>query len=592
MTNNRAARGALLGIIAIVLLGTLVFLYSRTQAIDFKKDAEILSLLRELKDLDTRWDADATRLTGSMAEGSAAPDRTATLARILRELERASARPEVAAALPAIRQGMADKTAAWEALKSRHAKSVASLAAANAAAKTLAGESATMRLKDPGRAERYTALAGEATALVAAATRTAESESGTFAARLATLKEAAVAANPSLGALAAGAEQALRDFLAARADERSAGQKLAFLTVGGRIDLLSQTISRAVQASLDDKERWRVYLFFYAAALLIGVGYLAARVFATQAALREANESLEKRVAERTKELSHALVKLKESEAQLVQSEKMSSLGQMVAGVAHEINTPLAYVKNSVATVRDRLPELNDAVNQSERLMALLQSASPDPADLQEAFKAVNARLAQLREHQVLDDLASLSKDGLHGIEQISELVVNLKNFSRLDRSKVASFNVNEGISATLLIAKPQLRNVTVERRFGEIPSITCSPSQVNQVLLNLVTNAAQALDKPDRRIVVTTRREGEDAIAIEVADNGKGIPPEALPKIFDPFFTTKEVGKGTGLGLSIAYKIVSEHGGCIDVKSQVGEGSVFTVTLPFRSPAEPATTA
>ncbi len=185
----------------------------------------------------------------------------------------------------------------------------------------------------------------------------------------------------------------------------------------------------------------------------------------------------------------------------------------------------------------------------------------------------MNARLAQLREHQVLGDLASLSKDGLHGIEQISELVVNLKNFSRLDRSKVASFNVNEGISATLLIAKPQLRNVTVERRFGEIPSITCSPSQVNQVLLNLVTNAAQALDKPDRHIVVTTRREGADAIAIEVADNGKGIPPEALPKIFDPFFTTKEVGKGTGLGLSIAYKIVSEHGGRIDVKSQVGKG-------------------
>ena len=591
MTNNRVARGALLGIIAIVLLGTLVFLYSRTQAIDFKRDAEILSLLRELKDLDTRWDADAARLAGSPADGAAAPDRAATLSRILHELERASARPEVAAALPAIRQGMADKTAAWEALKSRHAKTVASLAAADAAAKALAVESVTMRLKDPGRAERYTALAGEAAALVAAATRPEESQGGAFAARLATLKEAAAAANPSLGPLAAGAEQALRDFLAARAEERSAGQKLAFLTVGGRIDLLSQTISRAVQASLDDKERWRVYLFFYAAALLIGVGYLAARVFATQAALREANESLEKRVAERTQELSQALVKLKESEAQLVQSEKMSSLGQMVAGVAHEINTPLAYVKNSVATVRDRLPELEDAVNQSERLMSLLQSASPDPADLQETFKAVSVRLAQLREHQVLGDLVSLSRDGLHGIEQISELVANLKNFSRLDRSKVASFNVNEGISATLLIAKPQLRNVTVERRFGEIPSITCSPSQVNQVLLNLVTNAAQALDKPDRRIIVTTRREGEDAIAIEVADNGRGIPPEVLPKIFDPFYTTKEVGKGTGLGLSIAYKIVSEHGGRIDVKSTVGEGSVFTVTLPFRPSAEPATT-
>ncbi|MBK6980095.1 MAG: hypothetical protein IPH30_00140 [Betaproteobacteria bacterium] len=219
--------------------------------------------------------------------------------------------------------------------------------------------------------------------------------------------------------------------------------------------------------------------------------------------------------------------------------------------------------------------------------MGLLQSESANPADLQETFGAVNARLAQLREHHVLGDIESLSKDGMHGIEQISELVGNLKNFSRLDRSKVASFNVNEGAAATLLIAKPQLRNVTIERRFGEIPSITCSPSQVNQVLLNLVTNAAQALDKPDKVIVITTRREGAEAIAIEVADNGKGIPPDVLPKIFDPFYTTKEIGKGTGLGLSIAYKIVNQHGGRIEVKSQPGKGTAFLVVLPIKPPAE-----
>jgi len=255
--------------------------------------------------------------------------------------------------------------------------------------------------------------------------------------------------------------------------------------------------------------------------------------------------------------------------------------------VAHEINTPLAYVKNSVATVRDRLPELEDSVRQSERLIGLLQSDAPDPQALQESFATTTARLAQLKEHQVLGDLHTLTKDGLHGIEQISELVANLKNFSRLDRSKIASFNVNEGLLSTLLIARPQLRQVEIERRFGEIPSITCSPSQVNQVFLNLVTNAAQAMERPDGAIVITTRREGADAIAVEVADNGKGIPPEVLPKIFDPFFTTKEVGKGTGLGLSIVYKIVEQHGGRIDVKSTVGKGTVFTVVLPMKPPAE-----
>jgi signal transduction histidine kinase len=589
MNSNRALRVALYALAAIVLLGALAFLYSRTQAIDFKRDAEVLSLLRELKEVDTRLDADAARLTADLSP-TAKPvtDRTGMLARILRELDQASGRPEVAAAIGPIKQGMAEKTAAWDALKAKHAKSLETLAAASRSAASLTAEASTLRLKDPKRAERFTALAGE-TGQVLAAVRALDAAGipGPLEARLAALKEAAAAADPALAAPGASTEQSIREFVAARSDELGAAQKFSFLTVGSRVDLLTQTISRTVQASLDDKERWRTYLFTYAVALLIGLGYLASRVVAAQAALKAANEGLEKRVAERTKELSLALTRLKESEAQLVQSEKMSSLGQMVAGVAHEINTPLAYVKNSVATVRDRLPELKDALQQSEKLLGLLQSDSADPADLQQTFAAVNARLAQLREHQVLGDIESLSKDGLHGIEQIAELVVNLKNFSRLDRSKVASFNVNEGISATLLIAKPQLRNIEVDRHFGEIPSITCSPSQVNQVFLNLVTNAAQAMDKPGGRITVTTRREGEKAVAVEVADNGKGIPDDVLPRIFDPFFTTKEVGKGTGLGLSIVYKIVNQHGGRIDVKSQVGKGTVFTVVLPVKPPAE-----
>jgi two-component system NtrC family sensor kinase len=130
---------------------------------------------------------------------------------------------------------------------------------------------------------------------------------------------------------------------------------------------------------------------------------------------------------------------------------------------------------------------------------------------------------------------------------------------------------------------------VDLEQDLGEIPSITCSPSQVNQVLLNLLTNASQAIDKPRGIIRIATRREGADRIAIEVADNGRGIAPDALPRIFDPFFTTKDVGKGTGLGLTIAYKIASQHGGRIDVHTEVGVGSTFTVVLPINPPAEVA---
>jgi signal transduction histidine kinase len=306
----------------------------------------------------------------------------------------------------------------------------------------------------------------------------------------------------------------------------------------------------------------------------------------TQHALRRVNEDLERRVAERTRDLSATLKRLKESEAQLVQTEKMSSLGQMVAGVAHEINSPLAYVKNSVATARDRMPDLRDALQHAETLIEALREDPRDPARLAAAVGELEPRLTRLARHHTFDDLDTLTRDGLHGIEEIVELVKNLRNFSRLDRSKVASFNVNEGVEATLLIARPNLRKVDVEKHLGEVPSITCSPSQVNQVLLNILTNAAQAIDKPRGRIIVTTRA-AAGAVVIDVEDNGRGIASDALPKIFDPFYTTKEVGKGTGLGLSIAFKIVSQHGGRIDVRSVVGEGTTVSVTLPIDPPAE-----
>jgi signal transduction histidine kinase len=184
-----------------------------------------------------------------------------------------------------------------------------------------------------------------------------------------------------------------------------------------------------------------------------------------------------------------------------------------------------------------------------------------------------------------------LTKDGLYGIAQISEIVTNLKNFSRLDRSKVGSFNVNEGLDSALMLARHELKRHAVKKNFGDIPPLTCSPSQINQVFLNLINNAAQAIDPGPGLITITTRRDDDRHIAVEVADNGIGIAPEILPRIFDPFFTTKDVGKGTGLGLSIVYKIVEQHGGRISVASNPGVGTRFTVVLPL-TPPEPAPAA
>ena len=593
MSPRRVRKSVILALAAAALLGALAFLFAKTQASGYKDDVHALALLRELRDMDSRWDLDGLRVANDFSPNPVpVPDRSIVVARIFQELEHGPGRAAVGAQIPALRAGMAEKQAAFTALRAAHAHSMDALKTARESYATLLTQSAAARARDPRTADRAAALLTQVEHL-RAAVRNADIESQgdierSIEARVATLVPAAIATDPQAEAPARRAEAATREFLAARATEAGAWRKFTFLTVGGRVEMLARALNKSIETALDDKDRWRVYLFAYAAALLIGVGYLAMRVIATQAQLREANENLERRVAERTRDLEQALRQLQESEAQLVQSEKMSSLGQLVAGVAHEINTPLAYAKNSMATARDRLPELRDAVTQAERLLVLLQTESPDPAQLETVYTALSKRLAHIAEHQVLEDLDTITRDGLHGIDEIAELVANLRNFSRLDRSKVASFNVHEGLRATLLIAKPALRKVDVDKRLDDIPSITCSPSQVNQVFLNLVTNAAQAMDKPRGVITLSTRREGADHVAIEVADNGRGITPEIMPRIFDPFFTTKEVGKGTGLGLTIAYKIVHQHGGRIDVRSEPGVGSTFTVVLPIK-PSTPA---
>jgi signal transduction histidine kinase len=360
--------------------------------------------------------------------------------------------------------------------------------------------------------------------------------------------------------------------------------KVSSLSSGPRLDKMSFSFNRELEATLQEKELFRVYLLAYAAALLVGVGYLGIR-------LKTANERLELRVIERTRELSEALRHLKESEAQLIQSEKMSSLGQMVAGVAHEINTPLAYVKNSLGTVSERLAQIGDAIEQCEKLVAQLAAGKADPAGLNRQYAQTAALLARLKQQRVLTELGALVKDGIYGTGEMAEIVGNLKDFSRLDRSKVSSFNLNDGLNSSLGLARHMLKAVKVTRQFGEIPAITCAPSQINQVFLNLITNAAQALPHAGGEISISTRAEAE-GVVVEVADNGKGIAPDVLPKIFDPFFTTKEAGKGTGLGLSISFKIVEQHGGRIKAASEAGKGTKFTVWLPLKPPAEAALAA
>jgi signal transduction histidine kinase len=367
--------------------------------------------------------------------------------------------------------------------------------------------------------------------------------------------------------------------------------RLYYFPTGPRTDALGMQFAQNFQSALEQRELYRVYLIFYSAALLVLLGYVGFQLFRSYRVinlvnmqLKRANENLEQKVEARTLELSDALRHLKESEAMLVQSEKMSSLGQMVAGVAHEINTPLAYVKSSLESVQGQLPTLSALVEQADRLLTMLQTGEAGEQEVAMLFGQVSALARELREHEALPLLERLAQDGLHGIGQISDLIINLKDFSRLDRTRLTPFDLRAGLESTLKIARNLVKTREVVRRFGDIPLVACSPSQINQVFLNLITNAAQATEDGTGTIILTTRRSGVREVAVDVEDNGRGIAAEDLPRIFDPFFTTKDVGQGTGLGLSIAYKIVQEHGGRIDVESRPGKGTRFTVTLPIGS--------
>ncbi len=287
-------------------------------------------------------------------------------------------------------------------------------------------------------------------------------------------------------------------------------------------------------------------------------------------------KAMEHQLVKHGKELSVAYNELKSSQAQLIQSEKMASLGQMVAGVAHEVNTPLGYVRNNVELFRENQRQLSGLLGAHGLLLDALHAEDPDDELIME-------RLAQIKKWHRLDgqETETLFDDTFFGIDQIAELVASLKNFSRVDQAMADNISINECLDTTLKIAHNTLKQkVTVVRDYGSLPAIRCMPSKLNQVFLNLVTNSAQAIDENGKLLIKTFTKDSFLFVVIE--DDGRGIPEDVLPQIFDPFYTTKPVGQGTGLGLAISHQIVEEHGGAIRVSSRVGVGTRFVIRLPL----------
>ncbi len=270
--------------------------------------------------------------------------------------------------------------------------------------------------------------------------------------------------------------------------------------------------------------------------------------------------------------------RLRSAQDQLLQSERLASIGQLAAGVAHEINNPIGYVFSNFGTLETYL----------ERLFEMLEAYEQAEAAL--AGSAVASGLVALRERVELgylkQDIPMLMAESREGLSRVRKIVQDLKDFSRVDTHQEWVWaSLHQGIDSTLNIVANEIKyRADVRLEYGKLPDIECLPSELNQVFLNLLVNAAQAIG-PQRGLIVVRSGDAGAEVWVEVEDNGSGIAPEHLARVFDPFFTTKPVGRGTGLGLSLAYGIVQKHHGRIEVRSESGRGSCFRVTLPVRQP-------
>ena len=280
----------------------------------------------------------------------------------------------------------------------------------------------------------------------------------------------------------------------------------------------------------------------------------------------QAKTDLRKKIAE----LEATNSELRETQARLVHSSKMISLGQLVAGVAHELNNPIGFIYSNMSHLREY----------SDKLIQLAEAVEQNPGSIAELKEKLDIEY-------IKQDLPKLITSCEDGARRTRDIVLGLRNFSRLDESQLKEVNLHEGIDDTLNLLAGEVKNrIQVIKEYGEIPLVTCYASQINQVFMNILSNSVQAIDGTGNIWITTklvSQAEGE-MVQISFQDSGKGMTAQVMENIFDPFFSTKGVGQGTGLGLSISYGIIENHGGQIQVKSQVGIGTEFIITLPIQA--------
>lgn len=598
MKNRSTLKALPYFLIAAALVGTLVYLAMQTRSINVEASNRITNTLRELKQVDAEWNVDILRSKTGLATNydrvAGALQRVSTLNEELGAAIRSYWR-ESPASLAQINpivtefsSSMTKKIDLIEQFKSQNAILRNSSRYLPVASTDLVAATRDSALDLPRKLEIERVLND----MLSNTMNFIQTGDGS-------LKEKIAASRDDLQKLPESDPEAVRSngqmlasHVATLMEQQEGGTRLLEdISALPTAQLLDRIADAHAAENVKLVERLQVYqwaLAAYSAALLLLLGYAMVRLLRNYRQINRANE-----------ELGQAHAELKESHVHLVQAEKMSALGQMVAGIAHEINTPLAYVKGSLNILREHLPSITGMVTGNMEFMRLMQAPQRDNVALTANLKSTSAIARQLVENNALDEMDVLLDDSVHGIDQISEIVQNLKNFSRLDRERISSFSVESGLDSTLLLARNLLKNrVKVQRDYGHVPQISGSPSQINQVFLNIITNAVHAMPEGriDGLIVLRTSVDDDNSmVRIEISDNGSGIPEDVLPKIFDPFFTTKVIGEGTGMGLSISYKIVTEHSGRISASSTPGVGTTFVILLPLGAtpvPAEPVAAA
>lgn len=292
-------------------------------------------------------------------------------------------------------------------------------------------------------------------------------------------------------------------------------------------------------------------------------------------ALQQSNENIDKERAT----LQEMVEKLRDTQNQLLQAEKMASIGQLAAGVAHEINNPIGFVNSNLSTLASYINDLFSIINVYEQTLA---EAGQNPINRE----PIDQLRKQLQFEYLREDLPDLLSESLDGLERVKKIVTDLKDFSRIPAVEWQFIDLHQGLDSTLNIVGNEIKyKAEVIKNYGVLPELECLPAQLNQVFLNLLMNAAQSIVEQGT-ITISTGTDKE-TVWVAISDSGQGISPENLSRIFEPFFTTKSVGQGTGLGLSLSYSIVQKHHGRIEVSSIVGEGTTFRVVLPVKQPKE-----